>query len=223
VTASSSRWQHAVGRINAGEQEQPMPRKRKTQPSPEELTAKGRMATSGTVAAAAAMEPFQANLMGPDAGFDPIHTSLVDRVKQVQSGDLSHVESMLMSQAMALQTMFSSLARRAANQEYVQHQQSYLALAIKAQSASRATLAVLIELKQPRHPTFIAQANVAAGHQQIVNAPPNAHARNSPTTPNELLREASHGIDVDTGAQGQTGRTDQDLEAMAEVRRAGDR
>ena len=116
-----------------------MPRKRKTQPSPEELTAKGRMATAGTVAAAAAMEPFQANLMGPDAGFDPIHTSLVDRVKQVQSGDLSHVESMLMSQAMALQTMFSSLARLAANQEYVQHQQSYLALAIKAQSASRAT------------------------------------------------------------------------------------
>jgi len=51
-----------------------MPRKRKTQPSPEELTAKGRMATAGTVAAAAAMEPFQANLMGPDAGFDPRFT-----------------------------------------------------------------------------------------------------------------------------------------------------
>jgi hypothetical protein len=181
------------------------------------------MATSGTVAAAAAMEPFQANLMGPDAGFDPIHASLVDRVKQVQSGDLSHVESMLMSQAMALQTMFSSLARRAANQEYVQHQQSYLALAIKAQSASRATLAVLIELKQPRHPTFIAQANVAAGNQLVNNAPPNPHAGNSPTTPNELLRKASHGIDVDTGAQGQTGRTDQDLATVEQVHGAGDR
>ena len=198
-----------------------MPRKRQTQPSRDELTAKGRMATSGTVAAAAAMEPFQANLMGPDAGFDPIHTSLVDRVKQVQSGDLSHVESMLMSQAMALQTMFSSLARRAAHQEYVQHQQGYLALAIKAQSASRATLTALIELKQPRRPTFIAQANVAGGHQQINNAPTNPHVRNSPTSPNELLMEASHGIDLDTGAQGQAGRADQDMATVAQVHRPG--
>jgi hypothetical protein len=197
--------------------------KRKAQPSPEELTTKGRMATSGTVAAAAAMEPFQANLMGPDAGFDPIHTSLVDRVKQVQLGDLSHVESMLMSQAMALQTMFSSLARRAANQEYIQHQQSYLALAIKAQSASRATLAVLIELKQPRHPTFIAQANVAGGHQQINNAPPNAHTRNSTTSPNELLMEASHSINVDTGAQGQTRRANQELAIVEQVHSADHR
>lgn len=193
----------------------------------EELKARGAMATSGTVCAAAVMESFQTNLMGKEVSFGPIYDSLKDRVKAIQDGDLGMVDSMLFSQASALQTIFTSLARRAASQQYLAQYQIYLGLALKAQAQSRATLEALIELKQPRQqPTFVKQANIAAGHQQVNNtyasASPHTHTSshtgNSPTEPNKLL-EVAHGIELDTGAQGHAGRSDQDLAAVESVHR----
>lgn len=54
-----------------------------------------------------------------DVGFEPIYQSLSERVKDIQAGDLGILESLLFSQAQALQTIFSSLARRASGQEYL--------------------------------------------------------------------------------------------------------
>jgi len=53
---------------------------------------------------------------------------------KVRTGDLSEVESMLMAQALALNSVFTELARRAALNmgEYVIAAETYLRLAFKA-------------------------------------------------------------------------------------------
>jgi len=191
-----------------------------------ELTRQGRMATSGTFCGTAVVEAFQGNLLGKTVGLDPIYASLTERVKLVNAGDLIMVESMLFSQAQALQTIFSSLARRASSQEHLKQYQVFLTLALKAQTQSRATLEALIELKQPRHrATFVKQANIAAGHQQVNNSYAGAsahttslHAEDSSTEPNKLL-EATHGIELDIGAQGTASSADPHLEAVGAVNR----
>jgi hypothetical protein len=208
----------------------------------EERANKGRMATSATVNNAAVMELYQANLTGPGVGFMDVYESLVDRVEAVQGGNLAHIEAMLFSQATALQTLFASLARKAAVQDQLLQYQTHLGLALKAQAASRATLEALVELKRPRQAaTFINQANVASGPQQnntVFSAAPApaeeinstekqnkgkpraaAHAEEITTMQNELL-EAPHGDRLDTRAQGQAGGCDPGLEALGAVHRA---
>lgn len=93
------------------------------------------------------------------------------QAKQVQAGDLSGPEGMLVAQAHALDIMFSSLAQKAAlnaQAGYLQATESYMRLALKAQSQCRTTIEALGELKQPRSATFIKQANIA-GQQQVNN------------------------------------------------------
>ena len=68
---------------------------------------------------------------------------------------------MLVSQATALQTMFTSLARRAANQQRLKQFETFMTLALKAQAQSRATESALVDLKYPRQATFVRQANIA--------------------------------------------------------------
>jgi hypothetical protein len=92
-----------------------------------------------------------------------------EQFKQVQGGDMQPVEAMLYSQAMTLQTVFTNLARRAAVQESIQWLQTLLGLALKAQAQSRATLAALAEIKNPRPVAFVKQANISSGPQQVNN------------------------------------------------------
>ena len=47
---------------------------------------------------------------------------------------------------------------------------------------------ILVELKYPKQATFVKQANIAHGHQQVNNATnTHAHAREKDNQPNELL------------------------------------
>ena len=75
---------------------------------------------------------------------------LRERIKRVQGGDMQLVEAMLFGQAMTLETIFTSLARRATSQEYLKQFQAYLGMALKAQAQCRATLEALAEIKNPR-------------------------------------------------------------------------
>lgn len=147
---------------------------------------------------------------------------LVDALRQqsskVQSGNMQPVEAMLLGQAKALETIFTSLARRANSQEYLKHLQTYLALALKAQAQCRATLEALAEIKNPRPVLIAKQANVANGPQQVNNgAVPqgreSARAGQTESRHNGLL-EAPDGIELDTGAQAAPGGTDPRLEAV---------
>ena len=94
---------------------------------------------------------------------------LRERVEKVQGGDMRPVEAMLYGQAVTLETIFTSLARRATSQEYLKQFQAYLGLALKAQAQCRATLEALAEIKNPRPVAFVKQANISGGHQQVNN------------------------------------------------------
>lgn len=107
--------------------------------------------------------------MGTDVDLGAMVESLQATIKDVQGGDLRRLEAMLVAQSTVLQTMFTSLARRAMSQEHVKHTDTYLSLALKAQSQSRATISALVDLKYPKQATFIKQANVANGPQQVNN------------------------------------------------------
>jgi hypothetical protein len=120
------------------------------------------------------------------------------------------------------------LARRAASQEYLKQFETHLALALKAQAQCRATLTALADIKNPRPVSFVQQANIANGPQQVNNgtAKPDqyaqAHAEKSAVAQNELL-EHQHGNTLDAGTQGETGRVGRKVEALAPRHRAANR
>ena len=147
---------------------------------------------------------------------------LREQVKDVADGNMRPVEAMLYGQALALQTMFTSLSRRAAAQEHLKQFQANLTLALKAQAQCRATLEALAEIKNPRPVAFVKQANISHGHQQINNgstpngagrADAHAHASQNAGQQNELL-EAAHGNHLDTGAPSKAGGADPYMEAV---------
>lgn len=71
-----------------------------------------------------------------------------------------------MAQAVSLNALYTQLAYRARNAEYVDSFDRYLRLALKAQGQCRATLETLATMKNP--PTVIArQANITSGPQQV--------------------------------------------------------
>lgn len=155
-------------------------------------------------------------------------TGLKEQVRQVQDGNMGRVEAMLYGQAMTLQTIFTSLARKAVAQEYLKQFQANLSLALKAQAQCRATLEALAEIKNPRPVSFVKQANIANGPQQVNNGMPassaqyaqaHAHAGENASLQNELL-EHQHGNYLDTGAQGTAGGADPHLEAVEAGQRA---
>ena len=95
---------------------------------------------------------------------------------------------MLVSQAKSLQVMFVSLARRANNQEYLKQYGTYMNLALKAQSQSRATIQALVELKYPKQVIVTKQANINNGNQQVNNGVvESARAEENQSEPNKLM------------------------------------
>ncbi len=141
---------------------------------------------------------------------------LLTSLKAVENNDMHRCEAMLFSQANALQSIFTSLARRAVNQEYLKQYQCYMAIALKAQNQCRMTLETLSLIKNP--PVFARQANIAHGPQQVNNgmpplAPSPPRAENSQIAQNELL-EVTHGERLDTATAGTAGTSDT---AMATV------
>ncbi len=160
-----------------------------------------------------------------DVDLNELITGLRERVAQVQGGDMRTVEAMLYGQAMTLQTIFTSLARKAVAQDYLKQFQVNLTLALKAQAQCRATLEALAEIKNPRPVMFAKQANVTSGPQQVNNAAApvsaNLHARTEQTTSlqNELL-EAPHGNLLDARTPSTASGADSHLEAVGAGHRA---
>ena len=162
-----------------------------------------RTAIRPSINGASVIKAYQDNLLGKDVDLSELVAGLSDSCKRVKDGDLSTLEAMLVSQATALQTIFTSLARRAQSQEYQKNLEAFLGLALKAQAQSRATISALVDLKYPRQATFVKQANIANGPQQVNNggaagadpaqyAQARAHAEKSAPEQNKLL-EAEHG------------------------------
>lgn len=115
--------------------------------------------------------PFVSGIMGQSVQI-PGPTEIVEQVKifaeQAATGDLSGVSRMLAAQAVALDTIFSELARRTAVNlgKYPDAVGRYAGLALKAQTSSRATLEALAKLHQPREQ--VRHVHVNNGGQAIV-------------------------------------------------------
>lgn len=94
-------------------------------------------------------------------------------MKDVYAGNLQSAETLLHSQAVALNAMFAEMACRSALNmgTYPQAADSYMRLALKAQSQCRNTLETLANIKNPPV-AFVRQANISNGHQQVNNGVP---------------------------------------------------
>jgi hypothetical protein len=129
----------------------------------------------------------------PKAELADVASALSDKITIIQNGNMQPIEAMLISQAHALQTMFVTLGRMAASKTQLAQYTAFMNMALKAQSQSRATIQALTELKYPKQATFVKQANISSGHQQVNNgslptsthAPAHASANQNPQ--NKLL------------------------------------
>ena len=194
---------------------------------------KARMAVTPSINGASVIQAYQGNVMGKDADMSVLIDQLRETFTAVKGGDLHTLEAMLISQATALQTIFTSLARRASTQEHLPQYQAFLGIALKAQAQSRATISALVDLKYPRQATFVKQANIANGPQQVNNgaaaggdseqyAQARTHAGKSAPEQNKLL-EADYeqpGKRMDTRAAQTAERSHQAVETVATVHRA---
>lgn len=153
--------------------------------------------------------------------------ALVDELAAQNSaankGEMARAEGMLMAQAHTLEAIFHELARRAALNlgEYINAAEIYMRLGLKAQSQCRATLETLAAIKNPAPVTFVKQANVAHGPQQVNNgtAPAEAsRALESENQPNRLLEERRNQW-MDGGTSQATVGADSTMEAVDVGRR----
>lgn len=189
-------------------------------PSPSSPEGKGQLAILPTPSNILLIKAFQANVMGAEADMGQMIEMLEFYVKRVAKNDLSSLEGMLVGQASALQTIFTSLALRASRAEDLTKYQAFMGLALKAQSQSRSTISAIVDLKYPRQTTFVGQNNVANGPQQInniVHAAPRGGETSNP--PNQLSGEV-HELRQNPAAPGITGGANQALEAVGAVNRA---
>ena len=145
-----------------------------------------------------------------------------EQVKAIAGGDLSMLEGMLLSQATALQAMFTDLAARAKPQDRFDAIQTMTTLALKCAAQSRQAVTALAELRMPKTVMFAKQANVTSGPQQVNNgvvaAALPARAEEIQSRPNELL-EAQHGNHLDTRAQSAAGGADPHLVPVEVIHR----
>ena len=219
--------------------------KKATKPDPGALTLKAtndeemnravnisrKVATDAHCHSGAAMRPWLVHAFG-EVDLTELVVKLRLQTDALKRGDMGDIEAMLFNQALTLQTMFTALSRRAASNagEYIGVTDTYLRLAFKAQSQCRSTLETLAEIKSPRPATFVRQANIANGPQQVNNgnAAPMPDSARAPARgisenqPNELLTDerATHDNPMDTRGKTTTGRSNSRVEAVGTLHRA---
>lgn len=95
--------------------------------------------------------------------------ALAEEVRGAVGGDLSLSSRVLASQAIALDTIFTEMARRSCLNlgEYPEAAERYMRLALKAQASCRSTLEALGRLHQPREQT-VRHVHVNEGGQAVI-------------------------------------------------------
>lgn len=140
-----------------------------------------------------------------------LRTALKESANQVKAGDLSGLETMLVSQAHTLQNIFMQMVNKMSDAKQLNQLDTFARIALKAQNQSRSTIATLHELKNPQRATFIKQLNQA--NQMQVN-----NSENFSNSQNELL-DGQNGEWLDSGATGKTGGFNQNLATVEKVHR----
>lgn len=148
-------------------------------------------------------------------------------IQASKNGDTGLADTLLIAQASSLNAIYLECVRRAAEyMNQLEPAEVYLRLGLKAQAQCRTTLESLAKIKNPPNATFVRQANIANGPQQVNNGAPQvaggyARPEETANAPIELL-ENSHGEWVDTRATGAAGRGDPAMATLGQVQRAED-
>ncbi len=110
---------------------------------------------------------FPAN--SPRPGMGDRADALSDHATQIGGGDLDGIGKMLAAQALTCDAMFTNLMLRAQTNlaQYPEAAKSYMALALKAQAQSRASLEAIAKMRQPRE-QVVRHVHVYEGGQAIV-------------------------------------------------------
>ena len=152
-------------------------------------------------------------------------------VEDAAKGGTGQADALLTSQAIALNSVFLEMSRRAALNmgEHLGAMETYMRLALKAQAQCRSTLETLAEIHNPKSVAFVKQANIAGGHQQINNGtgPGEATAADPTREQNnfeqsKLLEETPNGQWLDTGTTPSTVDGDPQMAPMGALNRAAD-
>jgi len=122
----------------------------------------------------------------------------------------------LANQATALQSLFVRLTERAMGAEYMQHFESYMRMALRAQSQCRTTLETLSTIKNPPV-VYAGQANIAQGHQQVVNGVAGGSGARKTKNRHNQLSEVDDELRQDARTPGIAKKDDSSLEAVGEV------
>ena len=148
---------------------------------------------------------------------------LGEQVQRVKGGRLERSEEMLTAQAHTLDAIFHVLARRAVLNmgECMGACETYLKLALRAQSQCRSSWEAIAAIKNPPLAGYVKQANIAHGHQQVNNASASdaSRARETENPPNQVL-EQHDGERLDPRAPQAAGATDSDLETVGTLNRS---
>jgi len=170
------------------------------------------------------------HLICAELDLDACVRTLKATAKQVTDGDNSDLEGMLSAQAMALNSVFTNLARRANDTNHMQQLETFMRLALKAQNQCRATIDTLAQIKHPRQTVFARQANIANGHQQVNNTLNQGteqqplSLKNSEIAQNKLLsHEQEKGERLDSGKAGAASGDHQAMATLGKVNRANNR
>lgn len=180
--------------------------------NPDEAAA--RELTRPSLQAASTIQRWQGNNHEVNA----LAKELAAQIATANRGDLSRAEGMLLAQAHTLDEIFNSLARRSHLNmgEYLNAADTYLRLALKAQSQCRATLEALATIKNP--PVIYArQANVTTGPQQVNNGMPSPSRAREPENLQSKLLEVQDGERLDSTAAGAAGDTDSRLATVGAI------
>ena len=130
-----------------------------------------------------------------------------EKVSHVNAGNLNDLEATLTAQTVSLDTIFNELARRSALNmgTHMQAAESYMRLALKAQSQCSRTIEVLAAMKNPPI-VFAKQANISHGHQQVNNGSSQA---NTPTHAEKTINLHTELLEVNNGSEKMDSRTTQ--------------
>ena len=184
----------------------------------EESVAKARTVIRPTVQAASSLREY--NKIFGELTLPGLITALSAETAAANDGDLGRGEAMLTAQAHTLDAIFNNLARRAVNSEYMNNLDTYLKLALRAQSQCRATWEALSAIKNPPMMGYVQQANIAHGHQQVNNGP--SRAGEIEIDQNKVL-EQNDGERLDTRTASAAGGVDSSVETVEALDRAKNR
>ena len=130
---------------------------------------------------------------------------------------MAQVEGMLISQAVALQSLFAKLVERGMNTAVLPQYEAHMRLALRAQAQCARTLEVLAAIKNP--PVVIAkQANIAQQQQVNNGSAVSTQAREAIIPPSKLLEELP-GERMDARTESTASGADSHLETVDAVHR----